>query len=67
MTAEAGGVTAHALVFVTVQDVNDNPPHFIGTPPEVTIIEEDDRDLPLTLTKVSDKLSKKFLLNFLLR
>ncbi|XP_045138941.1 putative neural-cadherin 2 isoform X2 [Portunus trituberculatus] len=49
---EGGGSAAHALVRVVVADVNDNPPVFVRPRPHVTVIEEDDRDLPLPLAKV---------------
>ena len=35
-----------------VGDVNDNAPYFPEPKPVVTIIEEDDRDLPLVVAKV---------------
>ncbi|XP_045132552.1 putative neural-cadherin 2 isoform X3 [Portunus trituberculatus] len=50
--SEGGGSAAHALVRVVVADVNDNPPVFMRPDPHVTVIEEDDRDLPLPLAKV---------------
>ncbi|XP_063872545.1 uncharacterized protein LOC135106984 [Scylla paramamosain] len=49
---EGGGSAAHALVRVVVADVNDNPPVFVRPRLLVTVIEEDDRDLPLPLAKV---------------
>lgn len=51
--AEAGDVTAHSLVHVVAGDVNDNAPVFIDPMPVLTVIEEDDRDLPLPLATVS--------------
>lgn len=53
MRGEGRGAAAHALVRVVVVDVNDNPPVFVRPEPRVTVIEEDDRDLPLPLAKVS--------------
>ncbi|KAK8405089.1 hypothetical protein O3P69_001579 [Scylla paramamosain] len=52
VTAEGGGEAAHALVHVRVGDVNDNPPVFLRPDPRLTVIEEDDRDLPATIAKV---------------
>ena len=52
MRGEGGGSAAHTLVRVVVADVNDNPPMFVRPRPLVTVIEEDDRDLPLPLAKV---------------
>ncbi|CAL4136838.1 unnamed protein product, partial [Meganyctiphanes norvegica] len=43
----------HAIVAVTVTDVNDNPPEFTSTLSTITVIEEDLRDLPELLIKVS--------------
>jgi len=40
-------------VIVMVGDVNDNAPYFPDSNPVVTIIEEDDRDLPLVVASVS--------------
>nr|XP_045604889.1 putative neural-cadherin 2 [Procambarus clarkii] len=42
----------HAIVQVEVDDVNDNPPYFLRPEPTITVIEEDDRDLPLVIAKV---------------
>ncbi|KAF2363771.1 Reverse transcriptase domain [Trinorchestia longiramus] len=53
VAAEAEGVTAHSLVHVAAGDVNDNPPVFSDPMPTVTVIEEDDRDLPLSIAQVS--------------
>ena len=54
MTAEVKGKTiVHSTVQVTVADVNDNPPQFKDPPPRITVVEEDETDLPLVLTKVS--------------
>ncbi|XP_064105899.1 putative neural-cadherin 2 isoform X2 [Macrobrachium nipponense] len=47
-----GGQVGHAIVRVSVTDVNDNAPSFVNPDPHVTIIEEDDRHLPSTLLKV---------------
>ncbi|KAG7163819.1 Neural-cadherin-like 11, partial [Homarus americanus] len=52
VAAEAGGETVHAIVQMQVGDVNDNPPYFLGPDLTVTVIEEDDRDLPLVLAEV---------------
>ncbi|XP_047499040.1 uncharacterized protein LOC125045668 [Penaeus chinensis] len=52
VAAEAGGQVMHVIVEVQVFDVNDNVPYFVKPQPRVTVIEEDDRDLPMTLTKV---------------
>ncbi|XP_045130739.1 neural-cadherin-like isoform X2 [Portunus trituberculatus] len=52
VVGEAGGFAAHALLRIVVTDVNDNPPVFLRPYPRVTVIEEDDRDLPLPLAKV---------------
>ncbi|KAF2364931.1 Cadherin [Trinorchestia longiramus] len=51
--AEGGGSSAHCQLSVTVGDVNDNAPYFPEPHPVVTVIEEDDRDLPLPLVTVS--------------
>lgn len=55
VTAEGGGAAARVLVLVRVGDVNDNPPEFLHPAPRLTVIEEDDRDLPATITRVSAK------------
>lgn len=34
-------------------DVNDNPPYFLNPEPQVNVVEEDRRDLPSSLVKVS--------------
>ncbi|XP_037789241.1 putative neural-cadherin 2 [Penaeus monodon] len=52
VAAEAGGQVMYVIVEVQVLDVNDNVPYFVKPQPRVTVIEEDDRDLPMTLTKV---------------
>ena len=53
MTAESdGGGSAHTFVQVYVEDINDNSPRFLEAPPKLTVIEEDDRDLPLSVAKV---------------
>ncbi|XP_066968094.1 putative neural-cadherin 2 [Macrobrachium rosenbergii] len=52
ISGEAEGQTAHTIVQVRVADVNDNPPYFVKPDPEVTVIEEDDRHLPVKLLKV---------------
>lgn len=52
VTAEGGGAAARVLVLVRVADVNDNAPEFVRPAPRLTIIEEDDRDLPATITRV---------------
>ena len=52
MTAEAGNEATSVLVLVQVVDINDNPPVFLQPEPRLTIIEEDDRDLPATITRV---------------
>ena len=54
MTAESdGGGSAHTFVQVYVEDINDNSPRFLEAPPKLTVIEEDDRDLPLSVAKVN--------------
>lgn len=50
--AEAGNDKANASLHVLVADVNDNPPFFENFKTEITIIEEDDRNLPRVITKV---------------
>lgn len=50
--ASAGGWAAHAVVEVEVADVNDHAPFFVRASPQVTLIEEDDRDLPASVLKV---------------
>ncbi|KAK8754586.1 hypothetical protein OTU49_016766, partial [Cherax quadricarinatus] len=52
VAAEAAGRTVHSIVQVTVADVNDNPPHFLESDIQVTVVEEDDRHLPATIIKV---------------
>lgn len=52
--ASAGGWAAHAVVEVEVADVNDHAPFFVRASPQVTLIEEDDRDLPASVLKVGD-------------
>ncbi|XP_042869826.1 uncharacterized protein LOC122251773 [Penaeus japonicus] len=52
VAAEAGGQVMYVVVEVQVLDINDNVPYFVKPQPRVTVIEEDDRDLPMTLTKV---------------
>lgn len=49
----AGRDSGHALVRVVVGDVNDNPPAFVRPNPTLTVIEEDDRDVPIPLAQVS--------------
>ncbi|KAK8374028.1 hypothetical protein O3P69_012070 [Scylla paramamosain] len=53
VTAEAGGAAARAQLVVQVGDVNDNAPEFVRPAPRITVIEEDDRDLPATIARVS--------------
>ncbi|ROT84283.1 Protocadherin Fat 4 [Penaeus vannamei] len=53
VAGEAGGLVVHTIVQVRVVDVNDNAPSFVTPDPEVTLVEEDDRDLPQTLIKSS--------------
>jgi len=53
VAAESKGVVAHSLVHVAAGDVNDNSPEFVDPNPEVTVIEEDDRDLPLPIVQVN--------------
>ncbi|XP_069982972.1 putative neural-cadherin 2 isoform X4 [Penaeus vannamei] len=50
--AAGGGGGAQVVLQVRVADVNDNRPYFVSPGPVVTVIEEDDRDLPQTLTRV---------------
>ncbi|XP_071536735.1 putative neural-cadherin 2 isoform X2 [Panulirus ornatus] len=52
VSAEAGDAVVHAIVQVRVADVNDNAPYFLHPEEQVIVIEEDDRDLPVTITKV---------------
>lgn len=52
MTAKGGDEAAHTLVLVRVVDVNDNPPVFLNVEPRLTLVEEDDRDLPATIIRV---------------
>ena len=52
VSAAGGGSKAQSTVIVMVGDVNDNAPYFPESKPIVTIIEEDDRDLPLVVAKV---------------
>ncbi|XP_071534107.1 uncharacterized protein [Panulirus ornatus] len=52
VAAEVHEETVHAIVQVTVRDVNDNPPVFLQPAPQLTVIEEDDRHLPATLLTV---------------
>ncbi|XP_042892890.1 putative neural-cadherin 2, partial [Penaeus japonicus] len=52
VAGEAGGQEVHAIVQVSVADVNDNAPSFVTPDPQVTVIEEDDRHLPATIIKV---------------
>ncbi|CAL4133360.1 unnamed protein product, partial [Meganyctiphanes norvegica] len=52
ITAEAAGSKQETTLQVAVLDVNDNAPVF-PTLPELTIIEEDDRDLPTIIAKVA--------------
>lgn len=40
------------MVEVEVADVNDHAPFFVRASPQVTLIEEDDRDLPASVLKV---------------
>ncbi|XP_071513351.1 uncharacterized protein [Panulirus ornatus] len=51
VAAEASGRTAHAIVRVTVVDVNDNEPQFLEKDLQVTVEEEDDEHLPATIAK----------------
>ncbi|KAK4315373.1 hypothetical protein Pmani_013292 [Petrolisthes manimaculis] len=48
----AGRDSGNALVRVVVGDVNDNPPSFVRPNPTLTVIEEDDRDVPIPLAEV---------------
>ncbi|XP_071513597.1 uncharacterized protein [Panulirus ornatus] len=53
VAAEAEGHTAHAIVHVTIADVNDNEPHFLEKDLQVTVVEEEDaRHLPAAIIKV---------------
>lgn len=48
-----GDLSAQTVVQIVVADVNDNVPKFLRPNPQVTLIEEDDRDLPRTVAEVS--------------
>ena len=52
MAAEGGNAAARALIMIQVTDVNDNPPVFLQPEQRLTVVEEDDRDLPATITRV---------------
>ncbi|XP_050738703.1 putative neural-cadherin 2 isoform X2 [Eriocheir sinensis] len=52
VTAESGGRAALTVLVVRVEDVNDNPPTFLVPDQRLTIVEEDDRDLPAIIAKV---------------
>ncbi|XP_068219971.1 cadherin-related hmr-1-like [Palaemon carinicauda] len=52
VAAEAGGRTVHTIVQVSVEDINDNPPHFLEDNLQVTVLEEEDTDLPATIVRV---------------
>lgn len=52
VTAESGGRAALTVLEVRVDDVNDNPPTFLLPDQRLTIVEEDDRDLPAIIAKV---------------
>lgn len=52
VTAESGGRAALTVLEVRVDDVNDNPPTFLVPDQRLTIVEEDDRDLPAIIAKV---------------
>ncbi|KAK8404802.1 hypothetical protein O3P69_001423 [Scylla paramamosain] len=53
VTAEGGMDAVHTYVFIRVDDVNDNPPVFLQPEPRITLVEEDDRDLPAPVAKVT--------------
>ncbi|XP_045101058.1 putative neural-cadherin 2 isoform X2 [Portunus trituberculatus] len=52
VAAEGVNAAARALIMVQVTDVNDNPPVFLQPEQRLTVVEEDDRDLPATITRV---------------
>lgn len=52
VTAESAGRAALTVLVVRVDDVNDNPPTFLVPDQRLTIVEEDDRDLPAIIAKV---------------
>ncbi|XP_042217001.1 protocadherin Fat 2-like [Homarus americanus] len=52
VSAESADVSARTLVLVNVLDTNDHAPFFLDPAPKVTVIEEDDRDLPAPIIKV---------------
>lgn len=58
VTAEGGGEVARALLLVHVDDVNDNPPRFLMPEQRLTIVEEDDRDLPAIIAKVGREVNE---------
>ncbi|KAL7644223.1 UNVERIFIED_CONTAM: hypothetical protein RMT77_005049 [Armadillidium vulgare] len=51
ITATSSGEVAVTTVRIIVEDVNDNMPQFVAFTDRITVIEEDDRDLPKVLTK----------------
>lgn len=55
VSAESEMAVAHTVVEVLVTDVNDNPPVFLNPEPRITLVEEDDRDLPAPVAKVRER------------
>ncbi|MPC09092.1 Neural-cadherin [Portunus trituberculatus] len=55
VAAEGVNAAARALIMVQVTDVNDNPPVFLQPEQRLTVVEEDDRDLPATITRALDR------------
>ncbi|XP_050716089.1 putative neural-cadherin 2 isoform X2 [Eriocheir sinensis] len=52
VSAEGDMEVTHTVVQLRVTDVNDNPPVFLNPDPRITLVEEDDRDLPAPVAKV---------------
>ncbi|KAK8405868.1 hypothetical protein O3P69_001976 [Scylla paramamosain] len=52
VAAECAGVAARATVVVRVRDANDHAPVFPRPAPRLTLVEEDDRDLPTPLLQL---------------
>ncbi|KAK7080331.1 Cadherin, partial [Halocaridina rubra] len=52
VAATGDGKRVHSIVQVTVQDVNDNPPEFLESDLQVSLVEEESSHLPATIVKV---------------